>query len=119
MQIFLADYPIVDDLLRAVDIGQEAIDRLEPLLEALIELRPLITCNEPREWIKGQDPLTGPVVTVVDAERGSKLFEELFSAAMLTFQPIQSHEGECLDQLSQGCVLRVALMNIFIKASLC
>ena len=65
------DHSIGQDLPLAVDVGEEAIDRFEPLLEALIEALPVLLINQPRQWIKRQDPFTGLAVVVVEAKGGA------------------------------------------------
>ena len=70
-------------------MGEEAIDRFEPLFEPLIEALPVLLINQPRQRIKRQDPFTGLAVVVVEAKGGAQALEELFGAAVVLVELIQ------------------------------
>ena len=83
------DHSIGQDLPLAVDVGEEAIDRFEPLLEALIEALPVLLINQPRQRIKRQDPFTGLAVVVVEAKGGAQPFQQLLGAAVVVVDLLQ------------------------------
>ena len=56
-----------EDLLVAIDVGQEEVKRAQALDQALLDLVPLVGGNDPREEVGGDD-LFGGTVGAVDGE---------------------------------------------------
>ena len=60
----LGDNPVLENLLVAVDVGDERIDGPDPLLEATLHELPFGLLDYPRNEVEGKDPLGALIVSV-------------------------------------------------------
>ena len=63
------------DLARAVEVGQEHVQRLDPLDQARLELRPFVPRDQARHDVEGDQPL-GRILVAVDREGDADAAEQ-------------------------------------------
>ena len=56
-----------EDPLLHVEVGEEAVERRDPLLEAVLDVCPLLGRDDPRDEVEREDPV-GSLVFAVDRE---------------------------------------------------
>ncbi len=74
---FGRDQPGLQDLTVVVDVGEEEVERLDALFEALGELAPFLAGDDPRHDVERDDPLLG-IVLAVDGEGDADAAEQHF-----------------------------------------
>ena len=86
-------HPLLEDPLLVVDVMDEQVERMEPLLQAGLDLGPLALADHPRHQVEGPDPL-GALLVGVDVE-GDPLAEEGgIGGALAAAELVQVHGGE-------------------------
>src|SRR5205085_6145515 len=76
------DGPVLEDLLLVIDIVDEAVERVDALLEAALDVVPLGGADDARDQVEGEDAL-GALIVAVDVEGDAELQEEPFGGVLV------------------------------------
>ncbi len=85
----------LEDLLAVVDVGEEEVERAQPLLEAPLDRLPLVRRHDARHEIEREDAV-GALVVAVHREADSLVEEERVGDPDPLLEPVGAHRGEPL-----------------------
>src|SRR6185369_13813529 len=74
---------VLENLLIVIDIVDEGVERMDPLLEPAFDVVPLGRADDARDQVEGKDAL-GTLVVPIDVERDAELQEEPFPGMLVT-----------------------------------
>ncbi len=98
----LRDDALVEDALLAVEVAEEPIERLNPLCEPTLDVRPLVRRDDARDQVEGEDPV-GPCLVAVDREADPLRREEGICGADPLLETVVA---QCSEPLVEGAVVR-------------
>ncbi len=71
-----------------VEVVDEQVEGLDPLLEAGLDLAPFVVRNDPRHDVEGKDPF-GPLFVTVDTEGDPHLQQGLLGRLLAALQLLE------------------------------
>ena len=75
--VFPWDHTVVEDLLGAIDVGEEAVDGFQALQQSPLQGDPVAAADQPGQGIEGENPFTAFEAGIVQAKGGAQATQQL------------------------------------------
>ena len=80
--VFTRDHTVVEDLLGAVDVGEEAVDGFQALQQSPLQVDPVAAADQSGQGIERKNPFTALEPGIVQAEGGAEATQQLAGRGM-------------------------------------